>query len=163
MSFSPRTSLLPAAFVASSIAVALFGCAGKTTSPPDSSEARLSGSSASNACANKACGVDCTPPGSDEPFNCNAQGKCVYGGEQLGCGAPTTSPECAGKACGVDCTPAGSEEPFNCNAQGKCVYGGEQLGCKAKQCPEFLGDCIKGTAPADLDGDGCIDGCAPTK
>jgi hypothetical protein len=66
---------------------------------------------------------------------------------------------CAAKACGVDCTPAGSDEPFNCNLDGACVAAGQPLSCKV--CAEFLGDCQKGDEPADLDGDGCIDGCRP--
>lgn len=91
----------------------------------------------------------------------------------IGCGAKTEEPAgtpthesgvisqdpCANKACGVDCTPAGSDEPFSCNSARKCVATGEALGCKA--CPEFLGDCTAGTAPADSNGDGCIDTCKP--
>jgi hypothetical protein len=70
---------------------------------------------------------------------------------------------CHAKACGADCTPAGSDEPFNCDAMGQCIATGQPLGCEAGAgaCPEFLGDCITGHLPADLDGDGCIDGCAP--
>lgn len=81
----------------------------------------------SRECSGKACGVDCTPAGSDEPFNCNATGQCVATGNDLGCAGP--SPECGGKACGVDCTPPGGDEPFSCNAQGRCVYAGDDLGC----------------------------------
>jgi len=32
---------------------------------------------ASAACEGKACGVDCSPAGSDEPFSCTAAGACV--------------------------------------------------------------------------------------
>lgn len=71
------------------------------------------------------------------------------------------SPECSNKACGVDCTAAGSDEPFNCNADGRCVATGQELSCEAKTCPEILPVCEAGTRPADTDGDGCVDGCAP--
>jgi len=36
-------------------------------------------------CEGKACGADCTPSGSDEPFNCNATGACVSAGNALSC------------------------------------------------------------------------------
>jgi hypothetical protein len=39
------------------------------------------------------------------------------------------------------------------------VAAGQPLDCK--KCPEFHGDCMQGHVPADLDGDGCIDGCKP--
>ena len=88
-------------------------------------------------CAGKACGVDCTPEGSDEPFNCSAAGQCVAAGATLGCVEVCSNPEgckppspCDGKACGVDCTPEGSDEPFNCNANGVCVATGQPLGCQ---------------------------------
>ena len=29
-------------------------------------------------------------------------------------------------------------------------------------CAPFVGDCAMGSAPADYDGDGCIDGCKPS-
>ena len=82
------------------------------------------------SCEDKACGVDCTPQGSDEPFNCNASGECVAAGADLGC----EEDACAEKACGVDCTPGGSDEPFNCNASGECVVTGEDLDCEADPC-----------------------------
>jgi hypothetical protein len=68
----------------------------------------------------------------------------------------TADQQCAGKACGSDCSPTGSDEPFACSAGGKCVAAGGDLACKP-----FLGDCRQGDGPADLDGDGCIDGCKP--
>ncbi len=37
------------------------------------------------ACIAKACGADCTPAGSDEPFQCAASGACVATGQSLGC------------------------------------------------------------------------------
>jgi hypothetical protein len=96
------------------------------SSVPGTSDSAVS--AASSVCGGKACGVDCTPEGSDEPFNCNAAGECVATGQPLGCEAPKDP--CVGKACGVDCTPEGSDEPFNCNAAGKCTATGEPLGCK---------------------------------
>ena len=72
------------------------------------------------------------------------------------------SAECAGKACGSDCSPPGSDEPFNCTSTGRCAAtpSAAELACKA--CAPFVGDCKSGEAPADLDGDGCVDGCKPT-
>jgi hypothetical protein len=177
MTSTSRLVVLPVSALAAVFALAVVGCSGRVTpQTPDTSETAVNGSqpgSPSGAlpvdppaggdavCAGKACGVDCTPDGSDEPFSCNSLGKCVGTGPSLGCGsrAPAKSPECAGKACGVDCTPAGSDEPFNCNNAGACVATGQPLFCKV--CPEFLADCRQGDAPADLDGDGCIDGCKP--
>jgi hypothetical protein len=43
---------------------------------------------AASACEGKACGADCTPEGSDEPFNCNVSGSCVATGQALGCLPP---------------------------------------------------------------------------
>jgi hypothetical protein len=141
---------------ASSQGCSSSGSSGSSGGSSGSSGTSSGGSSGntSYACVHKGCGFDCTPEGSDEPFNCNAKGECVATGQPLGC---QVSPECSGKACGVDCSPSGSDEPFNCNAAGQCVSAGHALGCK--QCPEFLADCIQGQVPADLDGDGCIDGC----
>lgn len=107
------------------------------------------------SCENKICGADCTPAGSDEPFNCNASGQCVANsGAAFDC---ATVPECSGKVCGADCSAPGSDEPFNCNQAGQCVVNTGQKLCGV--CPEFVGDCREGDVPADLDGDGCIDGC----
>lgn len=178
-SFSPL--LRPFLFSAlASIALATaVGCSGKVAEPsPTGNESSVNGTNGtsggtssgggsnpvasgnSNPCAGKACGVDCSPEGSDEPFNCNAAGQCVTNqGQGFGCAPP--APECAGKACGVDCTPNGSDEPFNCNSSGQCVATGTPLNCKV--CPEFLADCRQGDAPADTDGDGCVDACRPVK
>jgi hypothetical protein len=112
----------------SSIVLALVACRSEDGAPASSDTDFTEAS----ACEGKTCGVDCTPKGSDEPFNCNAAGKCVAAGEPLACEAKDGKEEsdaCSGKACGVDCTPKGGDEPFNCNAAGKCVVAGEPLGC----------------------------------
>ena len=95
-------------------------------------------SGASTECTGKVCGQDCSPPGSDEPFNCTGDGQCVTGfvgdctgvvtGGAAGVGGGGASQACIGKVCGQDCSPPGSDEPFNCTGDGQCVTG-------------FLGDC----------------------
>jgi hypothetical protein len=98
-------------------ALAVVACAG--TDDPASSESSI----VDGRCLDKACGADCTPPGSDEPFNCSASGRCLAAGAPLACPyEPKTA--CADKACGADCTPPGSDEPFNCDARGACVATG---------------------------------------
>lgn len=183
-SFSPLLRPFLFSALAAVATLTVVGCSGKVEPSPESKESSVNGTNGtgnggtsggtsssgsttnpvgsgnSNACAGKACGVDCSPEGSDEPFNCNSAGQCVVNeGKGFGCTPP--APECAGKACGVDCTPAGSDEPFNCNSSGQCVATGTPLNCKV--CPEFLADCIQGEAPADTDGDGCVDACRPVK
>lgn len=168
MSASSSFLRLPISLTSLGVAVTLvaIGCGGKADEPTTSASetnanegAQTSGGSASGTsggsgsstaskeCANKACGVDCTPEGSDEPFNCNSAGRCVATGQALGC---------APKVCA----------PF----VGDCIKGMEEAdldgdgcidGCKPKSCPPFLGDCRQGDEPADLDGDGCTDGCKP--
>lgn len=107
--------------------LAVLGCSEESKQTPTTQSADAKVDAAPNPCAKKACGVDCTPAGSDEPFNCNAAGACVAAGQPLDC--KNAENACAGKACGVDCTPAGSDEPFNCNAAGQCVATGQPLGC----------------------------------
>jgi hypothetical protein len=110
-----------------------------------------SSSKAAEACSKKVCGADCTPAGSDEPFNCDAVGKCVAAGQPLGC-EPNAPDACAGKACGVDCTPAGSDEPFNCDAVGKCVATGQPLRCEAGTVDPCAGKaCGSNCTPAGSD------------
>ena len=131
------------------------GCSSGVSPLAKEQSTAQSATSTPAACDGKACGTDCSPAGSDEPFNCNAAGACVATGQPLGCTEPANP--CAGKRCGVDCSPAGSDEPFSCNAASACVPTPVENDCK--KCPEFLGDCIEGQLPADRDGDGCIDGC----
>jgi hypothetical protein len=53
------------------------------------------------------------------------------------------------------CASGTVDKDASCNAGWTCCI-----------CPEFLGECTLGTLPADLNGDGCIDGClaeAPSK
>jgi len=166
MTSSSSFSALLVSFAAVSL-VAVVGCSGKTDLPTPSTgseqssvngtESAADGGAApttSTSCATKVCGADCTPPGSDEPFACNPSGQCVANSAAaFDC---ATVPSCSGKVCGADCSPAGSDEPFNCNQAGQCVANEGQRLCA---CPEFVGDCRAGEAPADLDGDGCIDGC----
>lgn len=142
-------------------ALVAIGCGAKTTEPTHDTPTTESGVTGQNPCANKACGVDCTPEGSDEPFNCNSAGKCVATGEALGCKqcpaflgdcpagtAPADSNGdgcidsckavangCSGKVCGQDCSPPGSDEPFNCNSAGRCVATGASLGCEPYPSP----------------------------
>ena len=159
MSTSSRFFSLPVSFscLAAVVALAVVGCGGRSEEPSShSSETNASQGAASNGpakpsptaakeCSGKACGVDCTPAGSDEPFNCNSAGQCVATGQALGCKA---CPEFLG-----DCIMG--EEPADFDGDG-C-----RDGCKPKSCPPFLGDCRQGDEPADLDGDGCTDGCKP--
>ncbi len=131
-SASPLRSLTVASIAAFSLAV--FGCAGRIAEPsPEPSPTNETET-----------GVNATGPAVSAPAS-----------------SPAPAPECDGRACGADCSPPGSDEPFNCNAAHQCVATGAPLACKA--CPEFLGDCRVGDEPADLDGDGCIDGCRPIK
>lgn len=169
-SFSPlRRPFLFASFAAVSL-LAAVGCSGKTDGPTPSTGSGQSsvngsepaadggGAPSTSTCATKVCGADCTPPGSDEPFACNASGQCIANSAAaFDC---ATVPACSGKVCGADCSPPGSDEPFNCNQAGQCVANEGQRLCA---CPEFVGDCRAGEAPADLDGDGCIDGCKAVK
>lgn len=137
-------------------AFALFtvvsACAGKTETSTSTVEPSVvpeedagSGPAPEPTCTGKACGVDCTPAGSDEPFNCNAAGQCVATGAPLGC-EPTS---CVGKICGQDCSPPDSDEPFNCDAAGKCVVNGTGGACGPATSPECAGKvCGQDCSPA---------------
>lgn len=156
---------LSLSFLAAVVTTVAIGCGGRADEPATSasetnaSESSKSGQSGgagstgsggaavSKECAGKACGVDCTPPGSDEPFNCNSAGQCLATGQALGCGTKTCLPFVG------DCIKG--QEPADLDGDG-CIDG-----CKPKSCPPFLADCRAGEEPADLDGDGCTDGCKP--
>lgn len=152
-SFRPTLSFASLSFAAL-VGIAAFGCGAKTEEPVGT-PTNESGVVGQGPCANRACGVDCTPAGADEPFHCNSVGKCVATGEALGCTAcpaflgdcpAGTAPAdgdgdgcidtckpvanvCAGKVCGQDCSPPNSDEPFNCDSAGRCVAAGASLGC----------------------------------
>ena len=130
-------------------AIAIVGCSSSDTSKPSQASKQTANLGAAAECAGKACGVDCTPPGSDEPFNCNASRHCVSvtSAADLAC---TTCPQFVG-----DCKQG--DLPADLDGDG-CIDG-----CKPAACPEFLGDCKLGDVPADLNGDGCIDGCRPAR
>ena len=73
-------------------ALTFFGCSsapsGSHTANQGSAVATSDGGCApapEPACSGKVCGADCTPTGSDEPFNCNAAGQCVSAGHDLQC------------------------------------------------------------------------------
>jgi hypothetical protein len=147
-------------FLAAVVTATAVGCGGRTEEPPagrpetnapqsgasgSAGSARSDAGSAPRACAAKACGVDCTPRGSDEPFNCNRAGECVVTGQPLECQA---CPDFL-----ADCRQG--DVPADLDGDG-CLDG-----CKPISCPPFLPDCRQGDVPADLDGDGCLDGCKP--
>lgn len=77
--------------------VAITGCSSATATPDSPSEG-VEGLTAgrSPSCSGKACGVDCSAAGSDEPFNCNSAGRCVATGQPLGCGDAGACPEFLG-------------------------------------------------------------------
>ena len=83
---------------------ALAGCGSAT--PATNAETGANGLTGepSPQCSAKACGVDCTPAGSDEPFNCNASGRCVATGQPLGCKAacPAFLGDCAAGTTAAD-------------------------------------------------------------
>lgn len=163
MSASSNHLRLSLSFLAAVVTAVAVGCGGRTDEPTTASEtnanqgassqggtgaggAGAKGATASKECSGKACGVDCSPAGSDEPFNCNSAGRCVAAGAALGC-TKTCAPFVG------DCIKG--EEPADFDGDG-CIDG-----CKPKACPPFLADCRQGEEPADLDGDGCTDGCKP--
>ncbi|MBS2014295.1 MAG: hypothetical protein JST00_15520 [Deltaproteobacteria bacterium] len=72
---------------------------GASTSGASSSGGATSGGTSgagttTSPCENKACGVDCSPPGSDEPFACNVKGECVATGTPLACACPDFLADC---------------------------------------------------------------------
>ena len=161
MSASSHHLRLSLSFLAAVVTAVAVGCGGRTDEPTTASETNANqgaasqagtsggdagGATASKECSGKACGVDCSPAGSDEPFNCNSAGRCVAAGAALGC-TKTCAPFVG------DCIKG--EEPADFDGDG-CIDG-----CKPKACPPFLADCRQGEEPADLDGDGCTDGCKP--
>ena len=145
---TPFGFLQASVFFAALTAATLVACSGKVTSTAPSTEAQGQPSTEQGGPAQCPAFLgDCQE--GDSPADLNGDG-CIDGCKTL---------RCTGKACGTDCSPSGSDEPFNCNARGQCVATGADLGCAPPKCPEFLGDCREGDGPADLDGDGCIDGC----
>ena len=130
------------AFLAVSAAIAVVGCSSSPSSKPSTVNNESAGLAAPKCPEFLA---DCRQ--GDVPADADGDG-CIDSCESIAC---------SGKACGSDCSPTGSDEPFNCNAAGQCVANGGDIACR--QCPPFLGDCKQGNVPADLDGDGCIDGC----
>ncbi len=135
MNASVRTFSLSSTALAflSVLAAAAAGCGATQNAPSDTDSEELRRS----RCVNKACGADCTPRGSDEPFNCNAAHQCVAAGADLGC----SPPKCAGKACGADCSNPGDDEPSFCNSAGKCVSTGTPITCPPPPPPPPPGKC----------------------
>lgn len=95
--------------------VALLACGDVEVGSDRTSEPRL----ASNVCAGKACGADCSPPGSDEPFNCNAAGACVVSGSELSCDAIDAGPGPGPGVC--DAEPACDEGHTKIDSSSACL------------------------------------------
>ncbi len=90
MNASPRFSFASLLVLSALGLAAVTGCSSDPSAPaPAETAGNQSSSSTSTprdpSCVGKLCGADCSPAGSDEPFNCTYAGACLATPVELDC------------------------------------------------------------------------------